>query len=179
MSPLPPLTADDLAALAFVSEAAISADGARVAYAVRRMDLDANRYRAALHVSSVDGSSAIAWTDGSVEDASPRWSPDSRAIAFVSDRGVVLEGKKRAPKNVFVVEGPGAEPRQITTFADDCGDLTWLPDGSIIDFDPIQTPSDRELTRAILGPGESRTLKLTTLPLNGSFYPVSLVVHAL
>src|SRR5438067_787549 len=132
MSPLPPLTADDLAAFAFVSEAAISTDGARVAYAVRRMDLDANRYRAGLHVSSVDGSSAIAWTDGSVEDASPRWSPDSRAIAFVSDRGVVPEGKKRAPKNVFVVEGPGAEPRQIATFADDCGDLTWLPDGSAV-----------------------------------------------
>ena len=132
MSPLPPLTADDLAAFAFVSEAAISADGARVAYAVRRMDLDANRYRAALHVSSVDGSGGAAWTDGSADDSSPRWSPDSRTIAFVSDRGAVPEGKKRAPKNVFVVDGPGAVPRQIATFADDCGDLTWLPDGSAV-----------------------------------------------
>src|SRR5438552_6083928 len=132
MSPLPPLTADDLAAFAFVSEAAISADGDRVAYAVRRMDLDANRYRAALHVSSVDGSSSAAWTDGSADDSSPRWSPDARTIAFVSDRGAVPEGKKRAPKNVFVVDGPGTEPRRIATFADDCGDLAWLPDGSAV-----------------------------------------------
>lgn len=54
-----------------------------------------------------------------------------------------------------------------------------LPDGSIIDFDPIQSPTDRELTRVLLAPGELQTLKLTTLPLNGSFYPVTLVVHSL
>jgi dipeptidyl aminopeptidase/acylaminoacyl peptidase len=42
----------------------------------------------------------------------------------------VPAGKKRAPKNVFITDGTGGEPRQIATFADDCGDLTWLPDGS-------------------------------------------------
>jgi dipeptidyl aminopeptidase/acylaminoacyl peptidase len=128
--PLPPLTADDLAAFALVSEAVISPAGDRVAYAVRRMDLDANRYRAALFVSAVDGSDLVRWTDGSAEDATPRWSPAGTCIAFVSDRGEVPEGKKRAPKNVFVVDAPGAEPRRIASFADDCGDVTWLPDGT-------------------------------------------------
>ena len=133
VSPSPaPLTADDLAAFAFVNEAVISAAGDRVAYAVRRMDVAANRYRAALFVSSVDGSDLAQWTDGTAEDATPRWSPDGERIAFVSDRGPVPEGKKRAPKNVFVVDGPGAVPRQVARFADDCGDLTWLPDGSAV-----------------------------------------------
>lgn len=125
-----PLTADDLAAFAFVNEAAISPAGDRVAYAVRRVDLQADRYRAALFVSSVDGSGAERWTDGTADDATPRWSPDGQRLAFVSDRGAVPAGKKRAPKNVFIVDGTGGEPRQIATFADDCGDLTWLPDGS-------------------------------------------------
>ena len=63
-----PLTADDLAALAFVNEAVIAPAGDRVAYAVRRVDLQADRYRAALFVSSVDGSGATRWTDGTAED---------------------------------------------------------------------------------------------------------------
>ena len=131
MSPSPaPLTADDLAAFAFVNEAVISPAGDRVAYAVRRMDVEANRYRAALFVSGVDGADVAQWTDGTAEDATPRWSPDGERIAFVSDRGAVPEGKKRAPKNVFIVDGPGAEPRQVAGFADDCGDLVWLPSGS-------------------------------------------------
>ncbi len=125
-----PLTADDLAGFAFVHEAVISPTGDRVAYAVRRMDLQADRYRAALFVSAVDGSAVARWTDGTADDATPRWSPDGQRLAFVSDRGAVPAGKKRAPKNVFIADATGGEPRQIATFADDCGDLTWLPDGS-------------------------------------------------
>lgn len=100
------------------------------------MDLEANRYRAALFVGPADGSSpAQAWTDSTAEDAVPRWSPDGSRIAFVSDRGEVPEGKKRAPKNVVLVEGPsatGAAPRSPSRFADDCADLAWLPDGSAV-----------------------------------------------
>src|SRR5438445_4570016 len=127
---LPPLTADDLAAFAFVNGAVISPAGDRVAYAVRRMDPAANRYRASIFVSAVDGKDPAAWTDGTADDATVRWSPDGTRLAFVSDRGAVPDGKKRAPKNAFVVDRPGAEPRALTSFADDCGDLTWLPDGS-------------------------------------------------
>src|SRR5207253_139300 len=108
----------------------ISPGGDRVAYAVRRMDVQADRYRAAIFVSAVDGSDLVRWTDGTADDATPRWSPDGTRIAFVGDRGEIPEGKKRAPKNVFLIDAPGAEPRQIARFADDCGDLTWLPNGA-------------------------------------------------
>ncbi len=131
-APPPPLTADDLASFAFVNEAAIAPAGDRVAYAVRRMDLAANRYRATIFTSSVDGSEVTRWTDGTADDALPRWSPDGKRLAFVGDRGPVPEGKKRAPKNAFVVDAPGAEPRRLAEFADDCGDVTWLPDGSAV-----------------------------------------------
>ena len=54
-----------------------------------------------------------------------------------------------------------------------------MPDGSIVDFDPIQSPNDREVMRTTLTAGETQTLKMSTIPLNGSFYPVTLVVHSL
>src|SRR5256714_655412 len=127
-----PLTAEHIAASAFVTEAIIAPAGDRVAYAVRRMDVAANRYRAAIFVPAADGSNTVRWTDGSAEDATPRWSPDGTRIAFISDRGTVPEGKKRAPKNVFLIDAPGAEPRRLASFADDCGDLVWLPDASAV-----------------------------------------------
>ena len=127
----PPLTPTDLAALALVHEAALSPDGSRVAYAVRRMDLAADRYRATLHVAPADGSgSPEAWTDGLSDDGAPRWSPDGTRLAFLADRGAVPAGKKRAPRDLYLLDGPGAAPRQLTTFADDCTDPVWLPDGS-------------------------------------------------
>ena len=130
--PPPPLTADDLAAFALVHEAAISPDGSHVAYAVRRMDLGSDRYRAALFVALFGSStgSAEQWTDGSADDGAPRWSPDGTRIAFIGDRGEIAAGKTRAAKNVFLIDRAGAAPRQLTTFVDDCGDLTWLPDGT-------------------------------------------------
>ena len=54
-----------------------------------------------------------------------------------------------------------------------------MQDGSIVDFDPIQSPNDREVMRTTLTAGETQTLKMSTIPLNGSFYPVTLVVHSL
>jgi len=49
----------------------------------------------------------------------------------------------------------------------------------ILEFDPTPPPDEKELTRVHLAPGQSRTVRLRTILLNGSAYPASLVVHAL
>jgi dipeptidyl aminopeptidase/acylaminoacyl peptidase len=130
VSALPPLRADDIAAFAFLNETAISADGTRVAFAVRRMDVAANTYRSAIQVCAFDGSGAARWTTGTSQDSAPRWSPDGTRLAFLSDRGAVPEGRKKPAKNVHLIDASGGEARQLTTFADDCADVAWAPDGS-------------------------------------------------
>ncbi len=130
------MTAEDLYDFQFLADAQISPDGSRVAYVVRTVDRDNNTYRSAIWSVSFDGSApATKLTAGTGQDAQPRWSPDGKSLAFVSDRSAPADDKKaKKPKNIFVLSLAGGEARQLTTGDDDCGDLTWSPDGKCIAF---------------------------------------------
>ncbi|HKW78859.1 MAG TPA: S9 family peptidase [Candidatus Limnocylindria bacterium] len=131
------MTAEDLYAFRFLSDAQISPDGTRVAYAVREVDREKNTYRSAIWLVPFAGGTPARLTAGPGQDALPRWSPDGRMLAFVSDRDAVErpgDPKKRKPKNVFVLPLDGGEARRLTTGDDDCGDLAWSPDGTRIAF---------------------------------------------
>ncbi|MGH2499238.1 MAG: TolB family protein, partial [Candidatus Limnocylindria bacterium] len=146
-----PLTAEDLVAFAFLTDAQVSPDGERVAYAVRTIDAKKDAYRSALQVVPFDGSSRPRRLAGGVgRDGAPRWSPDGSWIAFLSDRGAPRrragegERAKRPPKNVFLVRADGgAPPRQLTRSADDCADLAWSPRGDALVF-VAKDPADAE-----------------------------------
>ena len=129
------MTAEDLYAFRFVTDAQISPDGSRVAYVVREIDREKDGYRSAIWLVPFAGGPATRLTYGPGQDAQPRWSPDGRTLAFASDRGASDDGKKRKPKNIFLLAlESGGEARQLTTFEDDCGELTWSPDGTRLAF---------------------------------------------
>ncbi|HYR93420.1 MAG TPA: S9 family peptidase [Methylomirabilota bacterium] len=130
------MTSEDLYDFRFLADAQISPDGSRVAYVVRTIDREANTYRSAIWTVPFDGSlTGTQLTYGTGQDALPKWSPDGRWLAFVSDRTAPAgDGKKRKPKNLFVLSMAGGEARQLTTFDDDTGDVVWSPDGSKIAF---------------------------------------------
>ena len=130
------MAAEDLYAFRFLTDAQISPDGTRVAYAVREIDREKNTYRSAIWVVPFDGGApGQRLTYGTGQDAQPRWSPDGRMVAFASDRNAQEDEKtKKKPKNLFVLSLDGGEARQLTTFSDDCGDPMWSPDGTRIAF---------------------------------------------
>ena len=131
------MTAEDLYDFRFLTDAQISPDGERVAFAVRTVAPERDGYRSAIWLVPFDGSQeAVRFTSGPGQDTLPRWSPDGNTLAFVSDRAAPekKDGKKRKPKNLFVQPRDGGDAHQLTSFDDDCGDITWSPDGRRVAF---------------------------------------------
>jgi dipeptidyl aminopeptidase/acylaminoacyl peptidase len=87
-----------------------------------------------LTIFDVDGRTAEPLTTGRFDEERASWSPDGRAIAFVSNRSA--DPDRNENTNVYVMEAKrGAEPRQLTTFnGSNTGRPSWSPDGSWIAY---------------------------------------------
>src|SRR5262245_22767234 len=96
---------------------ALSSDGKTLVFSA----LDSND-RSHIHTMSADGGAASQLTSGPFNDRSPRFSPDGRQVAFVSDRS--------GNADVWLVGIAGGEPKQITNDPADDVDPEWSPDGA-------------------------------------------------
>ena len=124
---------EDVYALTSVGEPRLSPDGRRVAYTVSRVDEEVNAYRTAIWVAPLDGSAEPRqFTAGERRDGSPRWSPDGRWLAFVSNRDG--EDEKKAKGQLYVMAADGGEPRKLTDGKESVESIAWSPDSKRIAF---------------------------------------------
>ncbi len=80
-----------------------------------------------IYVTPASGGEARKVTDTPWDSASPRWSPDGRRIAFISNR----DGDR---DNLFVVDATGGEATQLTDIDDIVTEIAWRPEGRGIAF---------------------------------------------
>jgi len=134
---------EDLYELRVPTQVELSPDGRLVVFCVKAVAPAKDGYRSALWIAPADGSGeARQLTGGSRSDTTPRWSPDGRILAFLSDRGSVLQaggggakpGKAEAPEEggtqVWLLPfADGGEARQLTDLPMDVAGISWSPDG--------------------------------------------------
>ena len=149
----------DISRLVSVDQPAVSPDGSTVAYVVRRVDLDANRYRSAIWLAPTDGGAARQITSGQEADGTPVWAPDGSRLAFTSTRGGHSgsgsaggkDDEKTITLHVIPVDAPG-ETVTLATRDEGYDGLVWSPDGHHLAFasrvrDPRYSDGDDDSAR--------------------------------
>jgi dipeptidyl aminopeptidase/acylaminoacyl peptidase len=121
---------EDVYELTGVADPRLHPDGRHVAYVHWWVDRDANEYRSAIWLATVDGSEpSRRLTAGERRDSSPRWSPDGTKLAFTSNRG---DEEEKA--QVYVLPFAGGEAVKVTELKEDAVELAWSPDGATLAF---------------------------------------------
>ncbi len=119
-------TIDQSLAMKSVSGAQISPDGRYVAYVVTQTTWEENDFTQQIWISQTATGERYQLTSGKKSSNSPQWAPDSRRLAFLSDR----DGKRQ----IYLIAPSGGEAMQLTTEDNGVGSLAWSPDGSAIAF---------------------------------------------
>ncbi len=121
-----PITFEDLVKVQRISDPQVSPDGRWVAYVQGSVDLEANKTRGHLWLVSSDGGETKQLTRGEGSDARPRWSPDGKSIAFISNRG----GKSQ----VWIIPVNGGEAYPLTSISTGADGVVWSAKGDTLLF---------------------------------------------
>ena len=125
--------------IATVSDPQVSPTNGAILCVKRVVDVEKDKYRGEIwRVAQGGNSEPQRFTGGNdYSDGSPRWSPDGKTVAFLSDR-------KKPTNQIFVIPTEGGEARPLTDIKTEGAiqAIRWSPDGAKIAFLYRETPKD-------------------------------------
>jgi dipeptidyl aminopeptidase/acylaminoacyl peptidase len=121
-----PLTVREFVSLDRPGEPAISPDARWVAYNVTTTDLASYRRRTDLWLIAATGGEPRRISTDSLGGRSARWSPDGRAVAYVTTRG--------GSPQVWIFEPASGARRQLTSLSTGADGPIWSPLGQSLAF---------------------------------------------
>jgi dipeptidyl aminopeptidase/acylaminoacyl peptidase len=113
---------NDLLGVKRVADPQLSPDGKLVAYTVGTVDKAANKVVNQIFVMNADGTNQRQITTNPTSSSSPRWSPDSKLIAYISGG------------QIWTMEPDGDDREQVTKISTGAGGPVWSRDGRWIAF---------------------------------------------
>jgi dipeptidyl aminopeptidase/acylaminoacyl peptidase len=116
----------DMLAMQRISEPRVSPDGHRIVFTLRTTELKENRGRTDLWLVRADGRGLRRLTSHPSNDHNPRWTPDGKAVLFLSSRS--------GSSQVWRIAVDGGEAEQVTDLALDVENLILSPDGKYMAF---------------------------------------------
>lgn len=111
-----------------LSEPSFSPDGRKIAFSVKRANLDDDVYDSDVYIAEVKGGKCTPFTTGK-KDQDPRWSPDGRSILFLSRRGLKKEEKGNS---IYVISANGGEAKLVRRAEEGLENPQWSSDSSTI-----------------------------------------------
>jgi dipeptidyl aminopeptidase/acylaminoacyl peptidase len=148
-----PFTFDAMMKVARIDEPALSPDGKMVAFQVQTVDLPANTKPAQIYVVPLEGGTPQHITNEG-NNMRPRWSPDSKRIFFVSDRG--------NSSQIWSMNADGSDQKQITNVPTEADGEIVSHDGKYLLFTSDVYPSCAP-TDAVAGVDYDATCNKTNL----------------
>lgn len=121
-----PLSAKDVFSIQTAADTRISPDGQWVAYVRNWSDVSTDKRYSNIWLVRSDGSMHRPVTAGKTRDGSPRWSPDGKRLAYVSDEG--------GSAQLYVRWMDTGESAPLTSSSTPPHAPEWSPDGTRIAF---------------------------------------------
>ncbi len=119
-------TAEDVFQLEYASDPQISADGKQIVFVRNFMDIMKDRGRSNLWVIDVASNDARPLTSGNENHRSPRWSPDGKKLAYVSN--------EERGSQIYLRWMDTGQSAKISNLNAGPGSLSWSPDGRWLAF---------------------------------------------
>ncbi|HXR96400.1 MAG TPA: S9 family peptidase [Terriglobales bacterium] len=160
-----PVTPRQLLNLRQISDLRFSPDGTRLAFVVAE-PVKGSDHPHHIWLMDVASRRVRQFTHSAKSDDSPRWSPDGRYLAFLSNRD---EGRQ-----IYIMPMDGGDAYPITEGKRSVGGFEWSPDGGQIAFTAPDEPAadaekkQKEKDDAIVVDHEGRNARLWLLPFTAT-----------
>lgn len=131
---------DTYLAMKNVSEITVSPDGEYLAYTQSHRDLEKDTWQSAVWMQPTAGGEPVRMSAAVTGAWSPKWSPDNRYLAVLSDR-------KDGRTQVWLLDRRGGDAQALTEFKQGVRSYEWSPDGTrmlLLIKDPSPADLDEE-----------------------------------
>lgn len=117
------LTIEEQLSIPMVGSPAISPDGLKLAYTIRRADWDENRYVLSIVVFDIESGLSLNISNDELDCSLPSWSADSRRLAFLQKSG--SEGKNE----LMIFDFESKHTFKLLTFEQEISQIKWSMKG--------------------------------------------------